>query len=54
MEQGAAVTGHPATIAKLEEGALRMQEVGHNQVRALQGYWPQKKTETSDVAPGVK
>ena len=31
-EQGTAVTDHPATITKLEDGALRMQEVGHDQV----------------------
>ena len=27
-----AVTGHPATIAELEEGELRMQEVGYDQL----------------------
>ena len=31
-EEGTAITGHPATIVKLEGGVLRMQEVGHNQV----------------------
>ena len=31
-EEGTAVTCHPATSVELEEGALRMQEVGHNQV----------------------
>ena len=31
-EQGTTVTGHPATIAELQEGALRIQEVGHDQV----------------------
>ena len=25
------ITGHPATITKLEDGALRMQELGHDQ-----------------------
>ena len=30
-EEGTAITGHPATIVKLEGGALRMQEVGNNQ-----------------------
>ena len=31
-EAGTAITGHPVTIAKLEDGALRVQEVGHDQV----------------------
>ena len=31
IEEGAAITGHPATIVELERGALRMQEVGGNQ-----------------------
>ena len=30
-EQGTAIPGHPATIIKLEEGALKMEEVGHDQ-----------------------
>ena len=31
-EEGIAITGHPATILELEGGALRMQEVRHDQV----------------------
>ena len=31
-EEGTAITGHLATIVELEEGALRIQEVGHDQV----------------------
>ena len=31
-EEGTAITGHPAKIVELEGGALRMQEVGDNQV----------------------
>ena len=31
-EEGTAMTGHPVTIVELEGGALRMQEVGHDQV----------------------
>ena len=31
-EQGIAITGHPATIVELKEGALNIQEVGHNRV----------------------
>ena len=31
-KEGTAITGHPATIVKLEGGALRMQEVGNDQV----------------------
>ena len=31
-EAGTAITGHPATIIKLEDGALKVQEVGHDQV----------------------
>ena len=32
IEEGTAIIGHPATIVELEGGALRMQEVGHDQV----------------------
>ena len=31
-EEGIAITGHLATIVKLEGGALRLQEVGGDQV----------------------
>ena len=31
-EEGTAITGHPATIVEREGGALRMQEVGNDQV----------------------
>ena len=31
-EQGTTIIGHPVTIFELEEGALHMQEVGHDQV----------------------
>ena len=31
IEEGTAITSHPATIVKLEGGALRMQEVGGDQ-----------------------
>ena len=31
-EEGTATTGHPAAIVELEGGALRIQEVGHDQV----------------------
>ena len=31
-EAGTAIPGHPATIIKLEDGALNVQEVGHDQI----------------------
>ena len=31
-ETATTITGHPATIVKLEDGALKVQEVGHDQV----------------------